>query len=348
MDSELRGTRIFHRYHRARHNRDETCYREEDVSGTIGYPTRKAALRPRSKTASFKTNASDVDRGVQTVENERIRDDLTLGYACHRHHFTTERNPTEDESSANSEKSFRIKSLDGWYEETVSPLCTDSESAASSHKIHDVHIPKIHLPPSRVAYRKRDSNLHKSLVKAKTKLAAETSDNDLCSEDRQGKIKIAPPSMARRRRSSHNRSQFVFDGNLSFGSMDPNPMFASSPSLMSSSPQRTSYPSPQMMDYPTPATPLSMTPMTSLSMTPMTPLSMTPPTQTLNSNGFINPEQQQKQGRRTPPPTHRVQRSRNKAMLSIHYQTLVFDKMSPQQIQQNQLGRARLSRQHTW
>jgi len=354
MSSALRGPRIFHRYHQAQHHRDEKSDREEDVDSIIRSPTRTAVFPSGSKSAPFKTVLARVDHGAQAVENEH-----TLRHACHRHRFTAEGKSTEDESSTNSTKSFRNISLDGCHEEYVSPLHTDSLSAASSRTIHGVSVPRIQLQPSRVAYRKNESDLHISLAEAETKPTKATPDDDLYTESVQEKTKTAPPSRMRRRRSSHKRSRFVFDGNLSFGSISPSPIFASSPNLMSSSPHSASYPSPIMRSYPTPNTSLSMTPMTSSSMASLTSQSMTPmasPPRTIDSNKSISEDQQQNQERRTPPPTHKEQRIRNKAMLSMQYQTQVFDKMWQQQQQQQQQNQQRSkqleydwpSRQRTW
>jgi len=356
MTSELRGLRIFHRYHQAQQHRNAIERREEDVGSLFESPIRRSEFLSRKKKEA-QSKRTILDRGVQTDEDEHILDDHTPGLAHPLHRFATERNPTEDESSPTSAKEFRIISLDGTYEH-VSPLCTDSSSVASSRKLRDISVPRFQLPPSRVAYRKRDHNLRKPLIKPRVKPPIETLVEDSCPPKRQGKIKVTPPSGMRRSRNSHNRSRFVFDGNLSFESISPTPVFASSPNVSSSSPHRASFP---MIAFPPPTTPMYMTPMTSLPMTPMTSLSMTPMTpmapitptsRTFDVNQSKNQEHQQKQGRLTPPPTPTEQRRRNRAMPSIQYQTLVFDQILQQQQQEQirlrQQRHAQLSRQQTW
>jgi hypothetical protein len=313
MSSELRGLRIFHRYHQPQHNRDEN-HHHEDVEGILVSPTRGAAYPPATKSTVDKTTAAGMDRNIPQDPNGRIVDGLTLGYhASPRSRFATERNPTEYEVSPESARSFRIVSLDGCYEEQVSPI-TDFSSSISSCQVPDISM--IPAPP-------RDNNVKKSKTKAIGNSFATVANDGVDSEKKDEAIKITPQAGMRRRRSSHSRSQFVFDGNLSFDSISPFPIYATSPNLAYSTPPRASFASIMVMNYPPAATHMFMTPMTPV----------LPPPHAFASNGS---NQQQKQGRKTPPPTPEEQRRRNKAMPSVQYENLVFNQLRQEQSQKDE------------
>ena len=306
MSSELRGARIFHRYHDENHH-------YEDVEGILVPPMWGTAHLLATKSTVDKTTAVGMDR------NGRIVDDLRLGYQpSPLHRFATERNRSEYEVSPESDRPFRILSLDGCCEEQVSPI-TESSSLIYSRQIPDIAM--IPAPP-------RDNNDKKAKAKATTKEIGKsiaTMTNDGCDFERNDElIEITPPYGMKRRRSIHNRSQFVFDGNLSFDSTSISPIYATSQTRAYSTPTRASFPGFTLMNYPPAGTPMSMTPMTHL---PMTPIS--PPPHAFASNGS---NQQQTQGRNTPPPTPEEQRRRNRAMPSMQYENLVFNQLRQEQL----------------
>jgi len=311
MSSELRGTRIFHRYHQAQHYRDENRH-YEDVEGILVSPVRGTAYPLATKSTVDKTTAAGMNRNV------RIVDGLTWGHpASPRHHFATERNPSEYEVSPKSAMSFRILSLDGCCEEQVSPI-TDSSSSISSCQVPDIAM--IPAPP-------RDNNNKKSKMKGIRKSIATMTNDGGDFEKKDEAIEITPPYGMKLRQSSHNRSQFVFDGNLSFDSTSLSPIYATSQNMAYLTPPRASLPGFMLMNYPPAGTHMSMTPMTHLPMTPMTPISQPP--HVFASNG---PNQQQKKGRNTPPPTPEEQRRRNRAMPSVQYENLVFNQLRQEQL----------------
>ena len=353
MDSDLRGSMILHRYDQAHR------YREGNADGVPLSPTRKTTYHSRTKSA-----ASSMDRSILPQQAERIVDDLTLGYhVSPRQRYATERNPKEYEPSPASSRSFRIVSLDGCYEEQVSPLLTDSSSSISSNKIRK-NVPKIPAPP-RCVMTKRQSNVKKLKRKTAQNAIETSSKDDVDSGQREEVARVTRPSAntIRRRRSCHARSQFVFDGNLCFGAVSPPPpmYLATSPVLAYSppaySPPRASFPGAMGMSYQAIATPLSMspstTPMMPIPITPMTPMS---PPQTPVFNSVCNHREQeekqqklkqlQKQGRKTPPPTPEEQRRRNRAMPSGQYEDLVFNQLRREEIQKH--DKEQLQRQNTW
>lgn len=331
MSSHIRRSRIFHRYHQAPRHRDENRHREGDVDvdGMLLTPTRRTAYLSPTKLAASKTTAAGrgIDRTMSPNPNDRVVDDLTLGYHAspRQRRFATERNPTEYETSPASARSFRIISLDGCYEEQVSPLLTDaySSSSASSYQIRDD--PTVQATP-RFVMTKKDVNAKNSKTITTRISLGTVANGGVCSENKGEVMTITPPGAMKRTRNSHNRSQFVFDGNLSFEDISPIPMYATSPTLAHSFPPRTSFTGLMVMHYPPTTATVSMTPMT-----PMTPVSPQP--YAFDSIESNNREQQQKQGRSTPPPTHQEQRRRNKAMPSVQYDNLLFNQLWQEQVQ---------------
>lgn len=355
MNSELRGSRIFHRYHQAQNQSNENRDRRGDGNGVLVTPTRRRAYPPSTKSTSSRT----------TTTTSNVVDDLTLGYnPSPSHRFATERDPKEYEASPASSRTFRIVSLDGCYEEQVSPLLTDSSSSISSNKIRK-NVPKIPAPPQCVM-EKRQSNVKKLKKKTAQNVMETSSTDEGDSRKKEEASRVALPSAntTRRRRSCHARSQFVFDGNLCFGAVSPpppmylatSPMLAYSPPAYSP-PPRASFPGAKGTNYPTIGTSLSMspstTPMMPLPITPMTPLS--PPQTPIFSSISNHREQEQqqkklnqlqKQGRKTPPPTPEEQRRRNRAMPSGQYEDLVFNQLRREEIQNH--DEEQLQRQNTW
>mmetsp|Transcript_22096 Transcript_22096/g.54673 ORF Transcript_22096/g.54673 Transcript_22096/m.54673 type:complete len:347 (+) Transcript_22096:976-2016(+) len=346
MNSENRGSRIFHRYHQQQRQSEDRA-RKVDGNGVLVTPTRRRAYPTSTKSTSSRT--------ITTTSN--VVDDLTLGYnPSPGQRSATERNPKEYEASPASSKSFRIVSLDGCYEEQVSPLLTDSSSSISSNKIRNV--PMIPAPP-RCVTTKREINVNRRKKKAAHNSMPTVSTN-IVSSRQEEVAKPTPPSdnTTRRRRSAHARSHFVFDGNLCFGAVSsPPPMYLpTSPMLAYPSPAypctpKASFPGAMGMNYPPMATPMSMSPRT----TPMMPLPaapmahMSPPPTAAFSSGSNHREQQQeiqKQGRKTPPPTPKEQRRRNRAMPSLQYEDLVFNQLRQEQLEEYE--KEQLQRQNTW
>lgn len=357
MSSELLGSRIFHRYHKSQRHRDKNHHHDDDEAFNLS-PTRKTAY-------PLATKSTGIERKIPQASTEYMKDDLTLGYhTSPRHRYATERNPTEYEVSPASARTFRIVSLDDCYEEQVSPLLTDSSSSGSWYPIRG--IPTIPAPPRHVmAKRDKNARRSKSNEGVESKRMEDsfmiTSPPDVRrrrsshngnpfapmphdSEKKEEAIKITPPSEARRRRSSHSRSQFVFDGNLSFGNIAPSPMYGTTPNpvpnlapnLSYSSPSRASFPGVMVMNHPPMGTPMSIPPMVPMTplMTPMTPLPQ------------MIVDGQEIEERTTPPPTPEEQRRRNRAMPSLQYENLVFNQWRQEQLQTR--VEEQLRRQKTW
>ena len=341
MNCELRGSRIFHRYHQQQSHRGEDRDREWDGKDNLLASTMMRAYPQSTKSIGSRT----------MITTSHVVDDLTLGYyPSPGYRFTKERNPKEYEASPASSRSFRIVSLDGCYEEQVSPLLTDSSSSISSTKIRN--LPMIPAPP-RCVMAKRESNAMRTEKKAVERSMAPSPINDDGSIQKEETNKITPPlGNMRRRRTSHNRSQFVFDGNISFGAVTPTHMYvATSPVLAYSSPLGDSYLGAMRISYPPMASPMSISPIASAVMPmPITPMSPISPSSIAlfgnKSNHRKQQEQeqqkqkklqQQKQGRKTPPPTPEEQRRRNRAMPSAQYEDLVLNQLRQEQLTNHEI-----------
>lgn len=271
MSSPKRGSRVFHRYHHqaAHHHEDNHRHGDGDISGIYLSPTRRADYSTPMKAAVSNTSAMDIDStqsdtNSKNRKDEHVFDDLTMGYhSSPIPRSATERNPPEYAVSPASARSFRIISLDGCYEEPVSPL----------------------FPESSLTFSLKTTNTWNSIV-----------GND-------GYIK--------RRKSNHNRCQFVLDGSFPSWTVSPSPMYIS-PTPTYSSPTRS------------PPGVTNILP----SAVPITP----PQVYNIGSNEDKHyHHQERQQGRKTPPPTHQEQRRRNRAMPSMQYENQILNRLRQQQ-----------------
>ena len=342
MESPLIGSKIFTRYHQqqAQLYREDNRYRSDDggSDGIYMSPTRRRADFIPKKTAASNNNtrqtetssadyvatSSDANNSSDRHDADYIVDDLTMGYsASPQPRFTTERNPVEDTGSG---RSFRITSLDGCHEEEVSPLFPYS----SSTSVSSLGVPNIPMIPGPTIASLDGEAIYitkwvddATIPKATTttsKLSAKMDENSNTTINDPEK-KTTPASKQRRRGSNHNRSQFVFDGNLSFaGSISPCSMYGSPTRMCIPSPSRFSLPDLSMVKYH--AFDVGS-----------------------HSNEKDNEDDNcdtQQESRKTPPPSHQEQRRRNRAMPSMQYETTILNKLRQRKQQHN------LRQQNTW
>eukprot|EP00534_Pseudo-nitzschia_fraudulenta_P011012 CAMPEP_0201211020 /NCGR_PEP_ID=MMETSP0851-20130426/181459_1 /ASSEMBLY_ACC=CAM_ASM_000631 /TAXON_ID=183588 /ORGANISM="Pseudo-nitzschia fraudulenta, Strain WWA7" /LENGTH=346 /DNA_ID=CAMNT_0047499899 /DNA_START=36 /DNA_END=1076 /DNA_ORIENTATION=+ len=333
---------------------------------TYSVPAKASGFMGATTMNGLDGNITPVTKNTnRNKDQDSIVDDLTLGYN-HRspiqHHYrsTSERNPTEYAESPSSAMAFRIVSLDGCYEEQVSPLFTDSSSSvASSVKLRS-DLPMMPPPilseadtgrksPSFEVGR-RDKYANKPKTKPITNFYYSEPSATVYRGDsmrkKEEKKKRPHPSGMKQRESNHSRSSFVFDGNLSFGAISPVRHMPAMP------PQaHMAYASPTIGSFPGATAMMNCTPpsVASLSIThaaspvlPMIPMLPVLPPPCVFDDGSNEEEHQQrdqpnqKQGRLTPPPTHQEQRRRNRAMPSVQYEKIVFDQLRKGPYLQNQ------------
>jgi len=325
MSSEFRRARIFHRYHQAQQLRENNRYHGDIDKGCLSRTTRTTLLSPTKPTAPHAKSTGRI-RSVPLSMNDTIVGDLALGHPPSPHnHIEIGRNPTEYKLTPSSARAFRIVSLDGCYEEQVSPLFTDTSASSLTNRIRNV--PEIPALPSSVII-KRQCN---------TKKLSSTSSKK--NSDAAGNVTTIP-SGTNRRKSGHNRSQFVLDGNSCIRDLSPPSAYTYPPNQSYLSPQRASFPGILVMNNPPTIASISTSAMTPQPITPI--ITVTTP---LWSNGSDHREDQPNRGRRTPPPTPEEQRRRNRALPSMQYENLVFNQLRREQFEEN---RQQLRRQYTW
>ena len=338
MKSDLRESRPFHHYHQTQSYHGENYDRVGGQKGTHMTPTSSWVHKKSIQSVGSRTLTSTT----------HVVDDLTLTYnSSPNRHLATERDTQEYAISPNSSKFYGVMTLDGCYEEEVSPLLTDSSSSISSNKMKNV--PIVPEPPLPKVIIKRESNAKSSTEKTIEKCIAPTTIDNVLSVKKEDTVTMTPPhGGATRRKCTHNRSRFVFDGNLSFGTITPSPRYATTPQILTNN-------SPLGCTFSPVATTTSMSGIErqTIPMLAVPDLTqMTPP----QNNFFINrynyrqqPEEQlqcQNQGRTTPPPTPKEQRQRNRAMPSVQYEDFVLNELRKDLFRTSEKGV--LQRQQTW
>ncbi len=339
MKSYLRESGTFHRHHRTQQGYHSENYdRAGDEKGSHMTPTRSSMHIKSINSIESRTLAS----------TSHVVDDLTLSnYSSPDHRLPTERDIQEYEISPNSSKYYRVVTLDGCYEEQVSPLLTDSSSSISSKKIRKV--PVVPGPPPRRVTTNRDSNSKSPREKTIARCVASATIDNINSVNKEDTVSMTPPhGGVRRRKCTHNRSRFVFDGNLSFGTITPSPRYATTPPILTNSP-------PLGCTFSPIATTVSMSAI-EIQTIPMliTPdlVEMSPSQNKLFISRYNYRKQQeeqlqrQSQGRKTPPPTPKEQRRRNRAMPSVQYEDFVLKELRNDLFQTCEKGV--LQRQQTW
>lgn len=330
MESPI-GSKIFNRY---RHQQTQRHGEEDNrgsgsggIDGIVVSPTREIDLTPKkaasnSRRTSVDRNRTDPNNDIQNI---RMLDDLTMGYSeSPSPRFTTERNPAEYALSPDSARSFRIMSLDRCREETVSPLFPDSSSSSIS-SFNFLNVPMMPGPIIPSLDADEEFPHFTKVTKTSDKLSTKV---DTSSNDDTFEMKMTPVSKQTRRKNNHNRSNFVFDGNLSFGSVSSPTMFLPPPPM-----------------YISPITRVFLPDMSMTNNSFSAPVPITPP-RALDI-GFCNDDichDRKQQWRKTPPPTHQEQRRRNRAMPSMQYENDILNRLRRQRQQEQQ----QLQHQNTW
>mmetsp|Transcript_27821 Transcript_27821/g.75687 ORF Transcript_27821/g.75687 Transcript_27821/m.75687 type:complete len:343 (-) Transcript_27821:148-1176(-) len=342
MKSPLLGTKIFTRYHQHRTHRN---YEESDknsdgggINETDVSPNRRTDFIPEKATSNARHMGIDCIQSDSNNDTQfgHILDDLTMGYSeSPSPRRTTERNTVENALSPSSGRSFRVKSLDRCLEEVVSPLFPDSSSASASISSFPnvIMIPgplissidaKEEFPLFVMAQGGYETRIPKG-IKTPTELPTK---EVTVSHGNPFETKTTPASKQRQRKSNHSRSHFVFDGNLSFGSVSPPPMYASPSPMYLSPTTRVSPPDISMASY------------------PISPAVSASPPRSFDIGSWDEEIccDKKQQGRKTPPPSHKEQRRRNRAMPSMQYETIILNRLR----QQKQQEQEQLRQQKSW